>query len=358
MEETNKNNDEKKRKYIFYGIIGVLILAVVGYGIADVSNSSEENPEKIEEIGTPESELDKYNSKVDAVGANEKQKNTPNSSLMDVYDTSKEDERKKKEDEELRNLEKQLQNVGKDNNNSNYSNSSDYEENRPIRASKRRNYNYSNSRSYATEGEKYKPEINYYPTNENKPVQKNIVTVPGPDLKEEKKIVSEEKVNRKSNSGFFKKTATSKVSKGQEQYYACVHTDQTVMDGNRIKLRLIKEANINGDIYPINTIIYGLVRIRPNRLLVTVNKINQTEVDLCLFDAEDSNEGMYVVTPNLNASLKKELNKEVIDDDDLSRIPFSKSLKSIFSKKVKEERITLLNNYKIIIKKNPKKDEI
>ncbi|WP_165782899.1 conjugative transposon protein TraM [Flavobacterium columnare] len=351
MEKPTKNNSENKRKFIVYGVIGVLILGLLSYGIADYSSSTEENPEKIEEIGTPESELDKYNSKVEAVGVNEKPKNNPNNSLIDIYDNSKEEERRKKEDEELKKLEAQLQNIGKEKSNSNYSNSSTYEENKPVRASRRKSVNFSNSISYAYEGERYKPEKNYYPptTIEQKPVPK----VPGPV---EEKLPGEN--GAKKESGFFKKIGAPKMGKKEEQYYACVHTDQTVMDGNRVKLRLIKEATINGDLYPINTIIYGLVKIRPNRLMVTVNKINQTEVDLTLFDAEDSNEGMYVVTPNLNASLKKELNKEVLDDDDLNRIPFSKSLKAIFSKKAKEERITLLNNYKIIIKRNPKKDEI
>ncbi len=160
-------------------------------------------------------------------------------------------------------------------------------------------------------------------------------------------------------SGFF---SNSKVKTESErpaenlEIYACVHTNQTVMNNQRVKLRTTKEFIYGGKKYPINTIIYGIARIRPNRMLVEITRINQTEIKLEVFDSEDSNRGLYILTPNLNASMQKELKKEGLAEEDLSRIPFSKSLKNIFEKKIKEEKVLLLNNYKVLIKISPENE--
>ena len=84
--------------------------------------------------------------------------------------------------------------------------------------------------------------------------------------------------------------------------------------------------------------------------MVEINKINQVNVNLEIYDAEDSNAGIYVETPHLNALVRKEFKKDALDETDISTIPFSKTLKNLFAKKAKEESIELLNNYKIIIK--------
>lgn len=166
-----------------------------------------------------------------------------------------------------------------------------------------------------------------------------------------KTIVEKQPVSKKqtSSSGFFKKSNKTK-SFEDLNIYAAIHGNQTIMNTQRVKFRTTKEFTYEGQKYPINTIVYGTAEIRPNRLFIKIIKINQTDLKLDVYDSEDSLEGLYVLTPNLNASLQKELKKEGIEDDDLKSIPFSKSLKNIFEKKVREEKVTLINNYKIIIK--------
>lgn len=164
---------------------------------------------------------------------------------------------------------------------------------------------------------------------------------------------SEPIVEKKSNnsSGFFKKKGKTKNKTSDNLViYASIHTNQTVMNNQRVKFRTIKEFTYKDVVYPINTIVYGLANIQPNRLIIKINRINQTEMELDVYDSEDSQEGLYVLTPKLNASLAKEMKRESLSDDDLQKIPFSKSLKSIFEKKVREEKIELLNNYKVLIK--------
>lgn len=161
-------------------------------------------------------------------------------------------------------------------------------------------------------------------------------------------IVEKKKDN---SSGFFKKKGKTKNQTIDNlTIYASIHTNQTIMNNQRVKFRTTKEFTYNGVVYPINTIVYGLANIQPNRLMVKINRINQTEMELDVYDSEDSQQGLYVLTPNLNASLAKEMKRESLSDDDLQKIPFSKSLKNIFEKKVREEKIQLLNNYKVLIK--------
>lgn len=171
-------------------------------------------------------------------------------------------------------------------------------------------------------------------------------------------IVKENKTeNNNSNSatsvtGFFnsKKNKKNNILTSDKNIMACIHSNQVIMNNQRVKFRTTKEFTYNNETFPINTIIYGTAFINPNRLIVKINNINQTPIKLEVFDSEDSEKGIYVLTPNLNATLQKEFNKEAIDDSDLRRIPFSKTLKSLFEKKIKEEKVQLLNNYKVIIK--------
>lgn len=156
---------------------------------------------------------------------------------------------------------------------------------------------------------------------------------------------------KSSSSGFFKSSKKTQQTKEDNlTVFACVHTNQTIMNNQRVKLRTTKEFIYNGERYPINTIVYGIATVQPNRLIIKINRINQTDIKLEVYDSEDSLPGLYVLTPNLNAALKTEMQNEGLQEQDLNKIPFSKSLKSVFERKIREEKISLINNYKVIIK--------
>ena len=147
-------------------------------------------------------------------------------------------------------------------------------------------------------------------------------------------------------------TAAEEDLPTDKKIYACVHNDQTIKDNSRIKIRLTKKTVIDGISYPTNTIIYGLAKLQQNRMFIEITSVNQNRIsNLEVFDAEDSNKGIYVETPILNASLKKEVGNEALQEDLQQNIPFSRTLTSFLQKKLKEEKIELLNNYKLIIKK-------
>lgn len=314
--ENNRENDIikkpiDKRKMIVYGVFGLITLIVFSLMAVSLKDNTEK---EVTEIETPMSEADKYNSKLEALGEENKKDYNQNVDLEKTFSNENEKDKTNNESEKLKQQIEAMKNKPVVN---------DLKEEKP----------------------QYKrPNTNHYVNNSPKLVEKPIEKVRKP-------IETVEEV--KKGSGFFSKsTTTSKTT--NELIFACIHSDQTVLDGNRVKMRLTKSCTINDNYYPVNTILYGTAQIKPNRLIVSINKINQTEVALQIFDAEDSNAGIYVETPTLNATLKKELQKDALGEDDLKSVPFSKTLTNLLTKKAKEERIELLNNYKIIIKNDKK----
>ena len=68
-----------------------------------------------------------------------------------------------------------------------------------------------------------------------------------------------------------------------------------------------------------------------------------------MYDGQDGAVGLYVETPNIASAVGNGVTEDVIDETDASNIPFGNTIKNIFSKKQKEERIQLLNNTKLIL---------
>lgn len=326
---------EDKRKFIAYGIIGVIALCFVGYAVNDFSG--DDTTAQVQEIGTPETEADKYNSKLEAIEQDGKPK-ASSASLEDAYkktDNGEEanNESAKKLAEELKSLEEEEK------------------KGTPVRSSGTSQYNSNNrNTSYSNSPRRSTP------VYRNEPRQAPANTYVPEARAEQKEVVESEPkktTKTKSSSGFFSKSNADDIGNSEttdKAIFGCIHTNQTIQDGNRVKIRLTRTATIDGNTYPINTIIYGMASIKPNRLMINISTVNQNPTKLEIYDAEDSNPGIYVLTPNLNSELKKELKKETLEDKDLEKIPFSKTLVSFFKKKVKEERIELLNNYKLIIK--------
>lgn len=318
MEKKEPKLDEKKKKIIAFSIIGVIVLIMVIFAITDVNNDEAE----VTELEVPESSDSKMNSKTEALGTD----SISNNREVDLNTIYQEDTKKKSEienDKEIENLRQKIRQA-----------SGDKEEKKETYREEKR-YNSTSKNSY-TGGTK---------TNNN------IVYVSTPKEVEKPGVVAPSKPVAKKDSGFFKKPGKANSNSSDDlNIYACIHTNQTIMNNQRVKFRTTKEFTYNGEVYPINTIVYGLAQIRPNRLIIKINRINQTDIKLDVFDSEDSQQGLYVLTPNLNASLAREMKRESLSDDDLQSIPFSKSLKNIFERKVREEKVQLLNNYKVLIK--------
>lgn len=317
MEKKEQKFDEKKKKLIFFSVIGVIVLIMVIFAITDVNNDDEQ----ITELEVPESGESKIDSKTEALGTD----SISNNREVDLNTIYQEDTKKKAEIENEKQIEELRQKIRQA--------SGDSDEKKETYKEEQR-YNSAAKRTYTA------------PAKTN-----NVVYVSTPKEVEKPVVVAPSKPVAKKESGFFKKPGKVNSSSTEDlNIYACIHTNQTIMNNQRVKFRTTKEFTYNGEVYPINTIVYGLAQIRPNRLIIKINRINQTDIKLDVYDSEDSQQGLYILTPNLNASLAKEMKRESLSEEDIRNIPFSKSLKNIFERKIREEKVQLLNNYKVLIK--------
>lgn len=157
-------------------------------------------------------------------------------------------------------------------------------------------------------------------------------------------------------SDFFATTRNERFGKQENKVhtdniiYAVIQGDQIIKHRSRVNLRLSKDAIINNQIFKKNTMFYATATIQYNRLNLKITNIAHQTVDLDVYDGQDGGVGLYVETPNIAGAMGTEVTGDVIDETDVSGIPFGNTIKNIFSKKQKEEKVQLLNNTKLILK--------
>lgn len=90
---------------------------------------------------------------------------------------------------------------------------------------------------------------------------------------------------------------------------ACVHGNQTVTDGQSVRLRLLEATDVGGVRVPRNTLVVGAARVQGERLGVEITSLEYRgsiiPVELSVFDS-DGQEGIFI--PNsLEVSAVKEI---------------------------------------------------
>ncbi len=100
-------------------------------------------------------------------------------------------------------------------------------------------------------------------------------------------------VSKKGASGF----GINQTQDGSQIIKAEIYETATVLDGNRVKLRLLEEAWVNGLKVPQGSIVYGVCAIRNERLNISITQFPAREsflaVDLEVHDV-DGLPGLYV----------------------------------------------------------------
>ncbi len=95
---------------------------------------------------------------------------------------------------------------------------------------------------------------------------------------------------------------------GANTIRACVAEDQTVTTGSRIKFRLLEPLQVGGVLVPINTLLFGTVRIEGQRMAVSVNSIesggNILPVELAAYDM-DGQAGLFVPNTAERTAMKE-----------------------------------------------------
>lgn len=108
----------------------------------------------------------------------------------------------------------------------------------------------------------------------------------------------------------FNTAVGSGYSMGKNTIRACVHNDQTLMDGQTVKLRLLEPLQAGNVIVPKNSIVSGSAKVQGERLEILVSSLeysgNIIPVELAVYDS-DGQKGL-----SIPSSLEQEAAKEAM----------------------------------------------
>ena len=130
---------------------------------------------------------------------------------------------------------------------------------------------------------------------------------------------------------------------------AKVNGEQKVRINDRLELMLTSGVEIDGEFYPANTILYGFVRLQPNRLHLNITHIQGRPVKLKAFDLQDSNEGIYIKN-SFRAEAASEVIGNVIQDINIAGVPQIRGVKNVFARQNRNIKVTVMDQYQLILK--------
>jgi conjugative transposon TraM protein len=167
------------------------------------------------------------------------------------------------------------------------------------------------------------------------------------------------------NMGFY--TATAELAKERKNTIsACVHSDQTVMDGESVHLRLLEPMRAGKMLVRENTILSGFSKIQGERLQITITLMeyngNIIPVEMSVYDT-DGQRGIFIPdTKEVNAakeiaanmgtnagtsiSLSSDAGEQFAADMGRSVI---QGVSQFFSKKMREVKVNLKAGYRVFL---------
>lgn len=174
------------------------------------------------------------------------------------------------------------------------------------------------------------------------------------------------------NTGFLTPTSSS-AEEPKNTISACIHTAQTVMDGQSIQLRLLEQMQAGTMIIPCNTVLSGIVKIEGERMDITVSSLESAgmilPVSLSVYDA-DGQRGIFIpntteataakeMMANMGTSTGTSINlagnasQQLAADMGRSLIQGASQL---VSKKLREVKINLKAGYRVYLMANDKQN--
>lgn len=128
-----------------------------------------------------------------------------------------------------------------------------------------------------------------------------------------------------------------------------VNGEQTVRNDERLELRLAVDALINGDTVPRNSLVYGFVSFKANRVSIRITNIDNKAVDLKAFDLLDGNEGIYIKN-SVRAEATGEVLDDIIQDINIPGVPQIGGIKQVFRRNNRNVKATIYDRYQLILK--------
>lgn len=303
----------EKNKVVFGSILAFVIIFIVSYSVLVLGDDSEEF-EQLKQTNVPEleEEQEQYKSKLDAINALKEVRET---NAPSIYD--------EKLIDSLGYYDPDLQNKEK----ARIVDS--------IYKSGRINYNENSFRRASTELRK--PEV-------------QLADSITPEIKKslETKEIGLEHQLFFSSQPLINKTEIASINT-DSYIYAEVDGEQVVKTNSRLRMRLIENAVINTKPVKKNTLIYGFISFKPNRALIEIENIQHQPVKLKAFDLQDGSEGIYVENSFRN-DVTREVISDVVEDINVTGVPQISGIKKIFQRDNKNIKVTITNNYKLILK--------
>ncbi len=171
------------------------------------------------------------------------------------------------------------------------------------------------------------------------------------------------------NARSFSTTVGTKRTNSKNTISACVTTDQSVTDGQSVRLRTLEPMWIGNSLLPKNTGIVGVARLQGERLEIKIENVEALgcimEVDLSVYDS-DGQEGINIpnsmesdalheiganmgstmgssinLTTNAGAQLVSDVGKGLIN-----------GVSQYLKKKLRTVKVHLKSGYKIMLKQN------
>ena len=327
-----EGDKEKKRMMIAYIGIGILAVLLVGFAIMK-SSSTEETKET--DFATPETNSDKYNTKLEALEA--KQKRTNNSNLLDIFSNDKETDSIENDTLEEYKLKQNLKQLNKEPKQKKQS------PKRVQSSNKSKKDVYGDYSMWEEEKENEK----------NKTTKRKVKS-----YSNSKELTYEEKLKLAKQARYGNSTTNNKINKETQKTRIAIFRDQFLLPGQLAELVLTKDFTYNNKLFKKGTPVYGYININKSRVLFDIKNIAHQPLNIEVRDIRDGLIGMY---SNRAGELWKKYEAEGINDatdgitsDITSNGILSNSIDVVskfFQKKRlnKNDYIMLLNDQELIV---------
>jgi conjugative transposon TraM protein len=148
----------------------------------------------------------------------------------------------------------------------------------------------------------------------------------------------------------------------QNSIQAVVHESQTIISGSVIKLRLLNDITVNGNLIPKDDFVFGIAKLNGERLTIEINSISYNNsiypVNLEVYDL-DGLPGIYVPGAITRDVTKQSANSSIQSMGISSLDPSLgvqaatagiNAAKDLLSKKIKMIRVTVKAGYQVLLK--------
>lgn len=333
---------EEKRKYIAYGIIGFFALCLLIYIISDFSG--EDKKQELTEMGTPETETEKYNSKLEALEQGKKPVSTSsNADLMNVYQDKKKDDDEGQANADLAKLQEQINQMEK----TPEQPAEKIVQNQTPKKAVQRSGSSGGSTSY-NRPTKSTPANTYIPNSStNAPVtEKKKTESQSAENADRQEILRRKKLFEGGSAALNSSKATASIRGTQE-----------LKNGQTIKFVTDQDFTINGTNVPKNTALFGVIKFSEHRVNVVINTINVrgeiVNTDISVYST-DGIEGIPVSSDQILNNAKNSSVDEATREAGGYLGKAGKILGGLISSKNKEAKVRFINNQKVILIINSK----